>query len=289
MTFTVACAQFAPVKAEVNRNLDRIAEFALQASSEGADLVAFPESACSGYFLEGGVLESALGSRQLLEELARRLAGLKKPLDLHVGFYENSDGHLYNSAAYMEFGFGEPRLVHVYRKFFLPTYGVFDEERFVGRGTELGVFDTRFGRMACLICEDAWHSILPALCALQGVRTILIPSASPARGFDGPIVGNLDRYMRMLRGVSEEHAVYCVNTQLCGFEGGKGFVGGSMVVDPSGRVIAQSPIQEEHLLLCPIDLDLIDIQRAQFPLLSDLRGSWHLVRKIVGETALTDD
>jgi predicted amidohydrolase len=283
MTFTVACAQFAPAKAEVPRNLDRIAEFALQASTEGADVVVFPETATSAYFLEGGVLESALPATGLAGELAKRLQGLKRPLDLLVGFYENADGHLHNSAAYIELEGGRAHLLHVYRKFFLPTYGVFDEERFVARGTQLGVFDTRFGRMACLICEDVWHSILPTLCALNGAKAILVPSASPARGFAGPTIENLDRYMRMLRAVSEEHAVYCVNAQLIGFEGGKGFVGGSMVVDPTGRIVAQSPVQEENLLICPIDLDLIDIQRAHFPLLSDLQSSWQDVRRIADE------
>jgi predicted amidohydrolase len=281
MKLTVACAQFAPAKAEVGKNLDRIAEFVLQASGEGCDLVVFPETATSAYFLEGGVLESSLSAADLLAQLADRLRGLGRPIDALVGFYENTDGHLHNSAAYMEFGQAQPSLVHVYRKFFLPTYGVFDEERFVARGTELGVFDTRFGRMACLICEDVWHSILPTLCALSGAKAILVPSASPARGFSGETIDNLDRYMRMLRAVSEEHSLFCVNAQLCGFEGGKGFVGGSMVVDPTGRIVAQSPVQEESLLVCQIDLDLIDIQRAQFPLLSDLRSSWQDVKRAI--------
>ena len=281
MTLTVACAQFAPAKAEVARNLDRIADFILQASQEGSDLVVFPETATSAYFLEGGVSESSMAASELASQLASRLGGLGRSVDVLVGFYENADGHLHNSAAYIEFSDGQASLVHVYRKFFLPTYGVFDEERFVARGTDLGVFDTRFGRMACLICEDVWHSILPTLCALSGARVILVPSASPARGFSGPSIDNLDRYVRMLRAVSEEHSVYCVNCQLCGFEGGKGFVGGSMVVDPTGRVVAQSPVQEEHLLLCRLDLGLIDIQRAQFPLLSDLQSSWRDVQSIV--------
>ena len=280
MTFTVACAQFAPAKADIPRNLDHIAEFALQASAEGADLVVFPETATSAYFLEGGVLESSLPATDLLGRLQDRLGKLQRPVDLLVGFYENADGHLHNSAAYMEFGPDQARLLHVYRKFFLPTYGVFDEERFVARGTQLGVFDTRFGRMACLICEDVWHSILPTLCALAGARALLVPSASPARGFSGPTIDNLDRYMRMLRAISEEHGIYCVNAQLCGFEGGKGFVGGSMVVDPTGRIVAQSPVQDENLLLTKVDFELIDIQRAHFPLLSDLQSSWQDIRTI---------
>lgn len=279
MPFTVGCAQFAPEKAKLEKNLDRIADFILQASAEGADLVVFPETATSAYFLEGGVAESALSGQELSQELGRRLKNLTRPVDSLIGFYESHEGDLHNSAAYVEFS-PAPKLVHVYRKFFLPTYGVFDEERFVGRGTDLGVFDTRFGRMAVLICEDVWHSILPTLAAVRGARVILVPSASPARGFEGPGIGNHERYRRMLTAVSEEHGVFCVNVQLTGFEGGKGFLGGSMVVDPMGKVIAESPVQEEHLLLSEIDLDLVEVARAQLPLISDLRSAWQDIVRI---------
>lgn len=282
MNFTVGVAQFTPEKAEVASNLDRIAEFALTAANEGAELVVFPETITSGYFLEGGVLESALTAEELLEGLETRLSALPRTLDVLVGFYEKSGGNLYNSAAYLQVG-QFPRIVHVYRKFFLPTYGVFDEERFVSRGHDLGVFDSRLGRIGILICEDVWHSVLSALSAVAGAQMLLVPSASPARGFDGPIIGNLDRYHRMLKAVSDEHGVYCINSQLCGFEGGKGFVGGSCVVDPFGRFVGEAPILEDHLLIAPVDLGSVEIARAQLPLTSDLQSAWSDIRRIVGE------
>jgi N-carbamoylputrescine amidase len=282
MAFKVACAQFAPVKAEVERNLDSIAEIVLQAQGEGADLVLLPEASTSGYFLEGGVLESSLTSDQLLDELSRRLAaGLSGHVDVVLGFYENFEGTLYNSAAYIEFSADGPRLVGVYRKFFLPTYGVFDEERFVNRGRELGVFETRFGKVAILICEDVWHGLLPTLCAVSGAQLILVPAASPGRGFSGPDVENHDRYRRLFRGISEEHGVFCASAQLCGFEGGKGFIGGSMIVDPFGKVLAEAPIAEQYLLIADIDPYLVAISRTQSPLISDLQSVWEDIRRLV--------
>jgi N-carbamoylputrescine amidase len=284
MAFTVACAQFAPRKAAVSQNLDRIAEIVLQAQHEEVDLLVFPETATSGYFLEGGVIDAALTSNQLLAELSRRLGGrLTRQMDLVLGFYQNAEGNLYNSAGYFELGENGIGLIHTYRKFFLPTYGVFDEERFVSRGRDLGVFETRFGRVALVICEDVWHSILPALCAAAGAQMAVVPSASPGRGFSGPKVGNLDRYERLLTAISEEHGIYCVNCQLVGFEGGKGFIGGSMVTDPFGKLLAQAPMLEEHLLKCPVDLDLVTLARSQSPLISDLQTAWSDVRRIVGE------
>ncbi len=277
MTFTVGTAQFTPRKAQVPSNLDRIAEFMEQGAQEGVDLMVFPETITSGYFLEGGVLESALTADELLRQIVRRSS---PRMDVLIGFYERFEDNLYNSAAYIELG-NEPRVVHVYRKFFLPTYGVFDEERFVARGHELGVFNTRLGRMGVLICEDVWHSILPSLCAVRGAQVMLVPSASPARGFQGESVGNLERYGRMLRSVSDEHGVYCVNAQLCGFEGGKGFVGGSSVVDPFGQVLVQAPLLEDHLAVAPVDLDQIAIARSQIPLTSDLQSAWADIQRIV--------
>ena len=284
MAFKVACAQFAPRKAAVAINLDRICDIIVQAQSEDIDLIVFPETATSGYFLEGGVLESALSNDQLTGEISKRLSGrIEKPLDAVLGFYQNWEGNLYNSAAYFELSEHGPRLVHVYRKFFLPTYGVFDEERFVSRGRDIGVFESRLGKFALMICEDVWHSIIPALCAASGAQMAIVPSASPGRGFAGETVGNLDRYERLLTAVSEEHGIFCVNAQLCGFEGGKGFVGGSMVTDPFGKLVAKAPILDEHLLVSDIDLDLVTLARAQSPLISDLQAAWSDVKRIVGE------
>lgn len=280
--FSLACAQIAPKKGELAANLDTIAEVTLQASGAGADLVVFPEGSTSGYFLEGGVLEAALAEDELLNQLSGRLQGkLARNVDLVVGFYQKAGGNLYNSAAYLELSPSGGKLVHVYRKFFLPTYGVFDEERFVSRGKELGVFDSRLGRVAILICEDLWHSVLPTLSALAGAQLLIVPSASPGRGFNGNTVESLDRYHRLLTAVSEEHGLWCANCQLCGFEGGKGFIGGSSIVDPTGKIAAVSPVIEPHLLMGDIDLDLITVARSSSPLLADLENAWSDIQRIV--------
>ena len=86
------------------------------------------------------------------------------------------------------------------------------------------------------------------------------------------MIGNLDRYRRMVRAFSEEHGVFGVNCQLNGFEGGKGFVGGSAIFDPFGNLIAESPVMEDHLLVADLDLDLIEIARQNTPLLADLKS-----------------
>jgi predicted amidohydrolase len=285
MTFRVACAQFAPKKAEVDQNLDTIAEIVLQCQGEGAELALLPETCTSGYFLEGGVLEASLTTHELVAKLWKRLDGkIERPIDVVLGFYENDEGTLYNSAAYIELSPMGPRLVGTYQKFFLPTYGVFDEERFVTRGRHVGVFETRLGKIGVLICEDVWHGVLPTICAVRGAHVMLVLAASPARGFSGPAIENHDRYKRLFRAVAEEHSVYVACAQLVGFEGGKGFIGGSMLVDPTGRVGVEAPTGEPHLLIGDVDLDVVTITRAQSPLLSDLMSAWEDVRRLIAQT-----
>lgn len=293
MAFTVACAQFAPEKAEVDKNLDTIAEIVVQAHGEGAELLVLPETATSGYFLEGGVLESSLTKSELVDALWNRLRGkLRRPIDVSFGFYLNEEGNLYNAAIYLELNPEGPRVVGLYRKFFLPTYGVFDEERFVSRGRDVCVMDTRLGRFAMLVCEDVWHAIMPTICAVRGAQLLVVPSASPARGFTASAIDsltpstidNLERYKRLFRATSEEHGLWCVNAQLVGFEGGKGFIGGSSVVDPLGRTVGEAPVADPHLLLAEVDLELVAIARAQSPLLSDLQSAWEEIRRLVAST-----
>lgn len=280
MAFRVASVQFAPTKGRIDRNLDRVIEAAVGARDAGADLVVFPETIASGYFLEGGVLEAARTADEIRRELEDRYEG--GVLDVCLGFYERSeDGILYNSAGYFELGPEGARTVATYRKIFLPTYGVFDEERFVTGGQELGVFATRFGKVGILICEDVWHGVTPMLTALAGAQLLLVPAASPARGFGPGGVENHDRYRRLFRAIAEEHGMWCVSSQLVGFEGGKGFVGGSMIVDPFGRVRVEAPVGTDAVVMGEVDFHEVAVARAASPLLSDLRSTWPLLKGLV--------
>lgn len=282
MKICVGCAQISPAKGDIEKNLDLIATLIQQSYEENIDLLLFPEASTTGYFLEGGVIEKALTTKELSEKLQKRLLFQpQKKIDFALGFYHKENGMIYNSAAYYELGPEGLHLIHVYSKFFLPTYGVFDEKRYVARGNHLGVFDTRFGQIAILICEDLWHSIFPTLCALKGASLFLIPSASPARGFRSQRPSNLEKYERLLQSTSEEHGVYCINAMLSGFEGGKGLVGGSMVTDPFGNIVARGPVQEEYLLKAEIDLEQLTLARAQSPLLSDLKSVWSDIKKMI--------
>jgi len=273
----LAIAQLRPRKGAYQDNLCRLGRMFREAAGWPVPpgLVVAPEAALTGYFLEGGVRDLALPAEQLFEDLSRQHEESGAPsLDVAIGFYEVHQNRLYNSALYATLGGADAGIRHVHRKVFLPTYGVFDEERFVEAGRSVQAFDTAFGRVAILICEDAWHSITPMLAALDGARLILIPSASPARGIhpgDGPSrPTSLRRWEHIVQDIAGEHGVYVALSQLVGFEGGKAFAGGSLVAGPRGVLIAQGPLFEEGLVPVTLDFEEITRARADLPLLSDL-------------------
>lgn len=270
MPTMAALVQIAPDKANVSANLQRIAEAVRRCSSEGADLVVFPEAVLTGYFLEGGVIEVALPADELAGRLAQAVGDVGRPVDVILGYYEESGGLIYNSASHFCLGSGIASIAHTHRKFFLPTYGVFDEERFVVRGKEIQPYDTRFGRMAMLICEDIWHSVTPMVAALKGAETIVSIAASPARDFTAAKPQSLESYHRIVQRMAEEHGVWALHSMLVGFEGGKGFAGGSIAADPFGKVVGEGPVGVEHILRVEVDHKAVAVARNISPMLADL-------------------
>ena len=276
MTFDVALIQFKPRKGDVAGNLAALrAVFAQLIAGPAAlpQLIVLPEAALTGYFLEGGVYELALSADDFAAKLDAewRAAGGTSAIDIACGFYENHDGTYHNSALYATIGGPAARVIHVHRKMFLPTYGVFDEDRFLSRGRQLGVFPTAFGTAAILICEDAWHSIMPTIAALKGARMIIIPSASPGRGLAGAgMLESVERWRATATLMASEHGVYVLYAGLTGFEGGKGMSGGSCIVSPRGEVLESLDELTVAILRAPLDGAEVDLARATLPLLGDL-------------------
>ena len=292
----LAIAQLKPRKGAYAENLARLGALfrELAGKPEPPELLILPETALTGYFVEGAVRELARSAEAFHADLsAVHAASGAPPMDIIVGFFELWRTRLHNSALAATLGGSEAGIRHVHRKVFLPTYGVFDEERFVEPGRSVQAFDTRWGRAAVIICEDAWHSLVPTIAALDGAELIAIVSASPARGIT-PVTddGNasrpasLARWERTAQGIAGEHGVYVALAQLVGFEGGKGFPGGSLIVDPRGDVLARAPVFEEHLLEVTVDLGEIPRVRADMPLLSDLEVRLpHLLQELEGRKA----
>ena len=296
MSLRLAVAQIRPKKGDYAENLRRIGGVLAQLAGldEPPQLVLLPEAMTSGYFVEGGVRDVAVTAGTLFRDLAmQHTLAAAPPMDVALGFYEEFRHRYYNAALYAALGGAAPGIRHVHRKVFLPTYGMFDEERFVDRGHDVQAFDTTWGRAALLVCEDAWHSIVPSLVALDGAQLIMVASAAPGRGVaravrqgdtaagEGGVPGSVERWERLMRGIADEHGVFVALAQPVGFEGGKAFPGGSCVVGPAGAVVARAPLFEEALVTAELDFAEITRARAEQTLLADLETELpHLLRSV---------
>jgi NAD+ synthase (glutamine-hydrolysing) len=273
---SVAIAQFYPRLGDVAANIDAHLTVISTAAASGARLVVFPELSLTGYFLKDQVPEVAVridASEIRALQDASRDAGI----DMVAGLILESDAHrFYNASLYISGG----EVVHVHRKVYLPTYGLFDEQRYLAAGDRFRAFDAPLGnrtedrwRAGILICEDLWHPTSVALLARQGVDLIICPSASPGRGLlQGEAVGTASSYDVMTRTYAQLFTTYVLYCNRSGFEDGVGFWGGSRVVDPAGSVVAEVRGAQESVLFHSLERSALRRARVAYPLLRDERN-----------------
>jgi len=270
----VGLGQVAPQLGKLDENLDAHRRMIGDAKSQGADLLIFPELGLTGYLLQDLNSEVAMRAddARLLE--LGRLAG---EMSLVVGFVEESDDHqLYIAAALFEAG----ELRHVYRKSYLPNYGLFDERRFFGAGTQLRAVDSRLGvRLGICICEDFWHLPTPYLLAADGAQVLINISSSPGRDIAAVVEGGLgsaDSWRTLMRTYAQLTTCYVVFVNRVGVDEAVTFWGGSQVIEPSGHVRFAAPLLDVGLFMADMDLDDVRRERVALPLLRDERPDFVL-------------
>jgi len=266
MTIRIAIAQCAPAIGAFKRNMELHIDWIARAKRERADLVVFPELSLTGYYVKdlAGDVACAADDRCL-----EPLVAASREIDVMAGFVERSaDARLHIAEGYWHQG----RLVHVHRKVYLPTYGIFDDGRYFGAGERFETFESAAGRAGIAICEDLWHVSVPYLYAAGGASVVFCPSASPGRGVaEGGDLGTAESCRLMDRFYAQYLTVYVVFANRVGHEDGIGFWGGSEVVAPDGTVVARAGEFEEQLLVADIDPALVARERARNPLLRDER------------------
>jgi len=265
VTFKVAIAQINPRLGDLQSNLALYEEKIRRGVKEKADLLLFPELSLTGYFLRDMVPNVAL---KLSAPEIKELKKLSREVSFVAGLVEeSSDYRFYNAAVYFEDG----EIRHVHRKVYLPTYGMFDEQRYFARGDRVRAFDSKFGRIAVLICEDLWHPSTVYLAALDGAAAILCPSASPFRGItDQQVQDDNARYWELInRAYAETFSLFLIYGNRVGFEDGVGFWGGSELLDPAGRRIAKAKYYDEDFVIGEVNLEVVRRKRTMAPLLRD--------------------
>ena len=268
MEYRIGLAQYAPRLGEVDANLELAAGWLRRGATEGAQLVAFPELALTGYLLSDLVPEVAMPADDpRLATLSREAPGVV----LAIGFVEETDAHRFcNSAALLRDG----ELIGLHRKVYLPTYGMFDEGRFTRAGDRIRIHAVGepLGSIGLSICEDFWHASLPMLQALDGASLLVNLAAGPARA-PGSSAG-----LAAIAGWHKMQDTYAllgtVAVAFCnrvGNEEGLTFWGGSRLLAPDGSTVAEAPLYEEALLVGSLETDDLRMQRYGLPLLADER------------------
>ena len=237
----LALAQIDSVVGDLDGNRDRILTRLEQAREAGAELVLFPELAVTGYppedlLLRPGFIQAA---ERTLGEIARATEGLVALVGA-----PHFDGDLFNACAVCSGG----EVKAIYRKRFLPNYGVFDEDRYFAPGRDLVLLRLGETLVGVTICEDMWQPGPPATdLALAGAQLLVNVSASPFH------VGKDREREEMFAARARDNSAFVA---LCNMVGGQDelvFDGHSVVLDDEGEVVARAPGFEEALLVVDVD------------------------------------
>jgi NAD+ synthase (glutamine-hydrolysing) len=268
MELKVGLAQMTPKLGDVAANLARHLQIIREAADEGVELLVFPELSLTGYQLRDLAFTVGLQPTER-EPVFAQLLEASRDLDIVVGFVETDARQKFHiAAAYLSNG----RLLHLHRKVYLPTYGMFDEGRYFAWGDAIRAFDTRFGRVGLLICEDFWHLSPPYLLWLDGADILILTSASPGRGLATERqIGSAKWVEHINQAYASIFTNFVIHTNRTGFEDGVTFWGGSTICDPEGNTIVQGPHYEEALVIARLDLNQLRRTRTRLPLLRDER------------------
>lgn len=271
----IALAQINTTVGDLAGNRAKILDYVNRARAQHADVVACPELAVCGYPPEDLLLKPSFidANRRSLEAIAE---------DVHdivavVGFVDRDEEDIYNAAAVLHDG----GIVAVYRKMFLPNYGVFDENRYFAPGTEplnLRLNDIVIG---VNVCEDIWNPVGPMEPqAFEGARVIVNISASPYHA--GKIHG---RQRLFSTRAADNVAILCY----CNAVGGQDelvFDGASLIFDQEGELLARGEQFEEDLVVADLDLNAVFRERLHDPRRRQTLAVWHLDPPPVHEVAL---
>jgi predicted amidohydrolase len=257
----IALAQISCYQGNKEKNLETIKRNVVRAKREGAQLVIFPELSLTGYVV-----------RDQIYELAERIPGpstrivekLAKENELHIIFgmpetSEKAQATLYNSAVLV----GPNGLIGKYRKMYLPTHSIFEEKRYFRPGYQVAVYDTKLGKIGLVICYDIYFPEVTRLTRLKGAQLIVCISASPGirRAF----------FETLTAARAIENTAFLAYVNRAGIEDGLQFWGGSRLIGPSGRIIAEAKYDEEDFVVAEMDYADAKQVEAFVPTLRDLR------------------
>ncbi len=266
----ICLAQTNPKVGDLKKNIKNHVDIVKKAKGGGARIVVFPELSLTGYFLKDSVYDIGININEAEASVFEPLFKASADLDIAIiaGFVEkDGDYNFYNSS----FCISKGNIIHVHRKVYLPTYGMFEELRYFKPGNEFGVFEVEGVKVSVLTCEDAWHLSSSYIAVNKGAHIIIVNSASPARGIESGLdkFSSINMWEELLSVIAFYYRSYVVYVNRVGFEDGIGFSGGSCMFNPSGKIENKPCYLEEILAKAEINLDLLNNERFKTPLIRD--------------------
>ncbi len=257
----VALAQISPFLGDVRKNLDLHLRYFEKARKKKVDLLIFPELSLTGYTLKDLVEDVAISPEN--NSIFDRLIAESRDVSSVLGFVEEKEkGLFFNSAAFLSKG----KILHIHRKVFLPTFGIFEEAKFFSQGKNFHTFPTPYGNTGMMICRDFLNYGAGYLLFAGGSEIMIIISAAPGRGIAGGEAYETSRmWESMGETISRFSTSFLIYCNRVGFEDGKHFAGGSFIFDPLGQLVSIASYLDEDFLVQEINLDFIREARKKWP------------------------
>lgn len=232
-----AIAQVNFTVGDISGNCNKILEYWHKATSEGAELVVFPELSVCGYCPEDLVLmpEFCKKSMQAVYDIAEKTSG---GAAIILGSVWKISGKVYNAAIVIDGG----EILHIQPKHILPNYGVFDEKRQFSAGNMPSFLKWRGHKIGILICEDMWDDFIEMSFCDQAVEAVFAINASPFE---------IDKHKQRVRVAAKAARISVAPVVYVNMVGGQDemvFDGGSFVINPDGKVILELPRFQENIL-----------------------------------------
>lgn len=252
----IGIAQISPYLGDLKRNFELHLDYIEKSRKKKADLLIFPELSLTGYTLKDLVEQVALNPKN--NPYFKKLKVLSREISFILGFVEEKErGLFYNSAAFFSGG----KILHIHRKVFLPTSGMFEEGKFFAQGKNLKTFNTPFSKMGIMICREFLHYGASYLLLAGGAEIMIILSAAPGRGVSEERFETSRMWELMGETISRFSTAFLIYCNRVGFEDGVVFAGGSFIYDPWGKLVTQAPYFDKDFIFQ--DIDLKDIRRAR--------------------------
>lgn len=264
----LSIAQIKPEPGATGKNLEKHLNYIENAKNEGSQLVVFPELSLTGYFLKDSIYDVAINLKDYEDDILNRLLEESSKIGIIAGLVESDNNYnFFNSSIYIADG----KIIHVHRKVYLPTYGMFEEMRYFKAGRGFGIFDILGISSVVLTCEDAWHLSSSYIAVNKGAKLIIVNSASPARGIETGLgkFSSMNMWEELLSVIAFYYKSYVVYANRVGFEDGIGFAGGSCIFSPDGKKQDTLEYLDEGLLSATLNMDLLKNERFKTPLLRD--------------------